>query len=313
MKPRHIVASMLVAVFGLAAVFVAQPSLGQTTQPDPAPVAAPQVQTKTIVVAVRPLRFGTEIKKEHLREVSWAETAIPSGSFESISDLLSVEGRRAVLSPVEPNQPVLSWKITGPGERATLSARVDEGMRAMSIPINNVYGVKGLVLPGYHFEILLTRNGYTELLLQNIKVLAIDHPAAQPKSGKTATVEVNSIDAHKLALAQTAGTLSLVLRAPGTEVLWAIKMRDLGPAYEVYTEAREGEGEEETTVDLLDKNMEETFQAIENRIGQMGQEFRGTQTLPFVPSGQFGYPFLVKCAAVTPRHPFAGRHPCFPE
>jgi hypothetical protein len=71
------------------------------------------------------------------------------------------------------------------------------------------------------------------------------------------------------------GTLSLALRAAGSVEAAAprrITMSDLGPAFEIYADAQDGEGEE-TAVDLLAKNMEETFQAIETRINQMGQEF----------------------------------------
>lgn len=117
MNPAHIVVSALVAVVGLLAVFVAQPWLDQRSQSNPAPdVAVPQVPMQTIVVAVRPLRFGTELKQEHLKEVEWAETAIPSGSFESIDDLLAIEGRRAVLSLLP------AWRgcAGGPGSRRPL-------------------------------------------------------------------------------------------------------------------------------------------------------------------------------------------------
>jgi pilus assembly protein CpaB len=302
MRFGSVIMFMLAIVFGVAAVFLAQNWLeSQRSLASLAPAEAqkPAVATRTIVVAVRPLRFGTEIKEEHLREVEWAQAAIPSGSFESISDLMSIEGRRAVLSPIEPNEPVLSWKVTGPGERATLSAVVDDGMRAMSISISDVHGVTGFVLPGDRVDIMLTRNSYTDILLQNIKILAIDHladqRADQPKSGRTATVEVNTVDAQKLTLAQTAGTLSLALRAAGSVEAAAprrITMSDLGPAFEIYSEAQDGEGEQ-TAVDLLAKNMEETFQAIETRINQMGQEFRGTQpidtgAMPFDPNARVG-------------------------
>jgi pilus assembly protein CpaB len=302
MRFGSVIMFMLAIAFGVAAVFLAQNWLeGQRSLASLAPNEAPRpaVATQTIVVAVRPLRFGTEIKEEHLREVEWAEAAIPSGSFGSISELVSGEGRRAVLSAIEPNEPVLSWKVTGPGERATLSAVVDDGMRAMSISINDVHGVTGFVLPGDRVDIMLTRDQYTDILLQNIKILAIDHladeRADQPKSGKTATVEVNTVDAQKLTLAQTAGTLSLALRASGSVEAAAprrITMKDLGPAFEIYAEAQDGEGGE-TAVDLLARNMEETFQAIETRINQMGQEFRGTQpidtgAMPFDPNARVG-------------------------
>jgi pilus assembly protein CpaB len=314
MKPAHIVVSALVTVLGLVAVLVAHHWLDQRSLSSEAPiVAVPQVPTKTLIVAVRPLRFGTEIRGEHFREVEWAEAAIPSGAYASVSVILNGEGRRAVLSPIELDEPVLSWKVTGPGERATLSAVVDDGMRAVSISINDVHGVTGFVLPGDRVDIMLTRNNYTDILLQNIKILAIDHladeRADQPKSGKTATVEVNTVDAEKLTLAQTAGTLSLALRAAGSVEAVAPRRGDFpndplrcgypyGPcdAFEIYSDAKEREGEEEeAAVDLLHKNMEETFQAIEERIRQMGKEFRGTQpidtgAMPFDPNARGDFP-----------------------
>jgi pilus assembly protein CpaB len=175
---------------------------------------------QTVVVATKPLRFGTELADEHLREMPWPSGSLPTGAFEKITDVLTKDGRRAVLSPIEANEPVLSWKISGPGERATLSAVVTEGMRAIAIKINDVLGVAGFVLPGDRVDIMLTRRGggggYTDLLLQSVKVLAIDQLADErsdkPDVAKTVTIEVDTEDAQKLTLAQTVGTLSLALR-----------------------------------------------------------------------------------------------------
>jgi pilus assembly protein CpaB len=96
--------------------------------------------------AVRPLRFGTKIKQGHLTGVEWARAA-PS----SISELMSGEGRRAVLSPINANEPVLSGKTTGPGERAALAPVLEEGMRVMSISISDVHRVTGFVLSDADF------------------------------------------------------------------------------------------------------------------------------------------------------------------
>jgi pilus assembly protein CpaB len=205
------------------------------------------------------------------------------------------------LSPIEANEPVLSWKVTGPGERATLSAVVDDGMRAMSVRINDVLGVAGFVLPGDRVDILLTRKSFTDILLQNVKVLAIDQIADErvekPSLAKTATLEVNTIDAQKLTLAQTVGSLSLALRAAGSVEAAAprrITMSDLGPAYEIYAGAKDGETEEETAVKLLAKNVESGFKAMEARISQMGEEFDQktqkikTEAIPFDPNARVG-------------------------
>ena len=290
----------LALLFGSAAVFLAQNWLeGQATlasrAPDPAPVAM-----QTIVVAVQPLRFGTELKAEHLQEISWPAGSTPSGSFEKISDLLTAEGRRVVLSPIEPSEPVLSWKVTGPGERATLSAVVGDGMRAMSVRISDVLGVAGFVLPGDRVDIMLTRDNFTDILLQNVKILAIDQTADErqdkPKSGKTATLEVNTVDAQKLTLAQTVGSLSLALRAAGEVAAAAprrITMGDLGPAFEIYAGEQEGE-EEETEVDLLAKKVESGFRDMESKIDRVGEEFKQktqplkTQAFPFDPNARVG-------------------------
>ena len=58
---------------------------------------------------------------------------------------------------IEANEPVLSSKITGPGQRATLSAMIGDGMRAVTIRVNDVEGVAGFVLPGDRVDVALTR------------------------------------------------------------------------------------------------------------------------------------------------------------
>ena len=133
---------------------------------------------QTIVVAKQPLRFGTELTAAVLKEVPWPEASMPTGAFHKISDVLH-GGRRVVLTAIEPNEPVLSLKITGPGQRATLSALVKPGMKAVTIRVNDVEGVGGFVLPGDRVDVVLTRqidkgSASTEVVLQNARVLAVD-------------------------------------------------------------------------------------------------------------------------------------------
>jgi pilus assembly protein CpaB len=130
-----------------------------------------------------------------------------------------------VLTPIGVNEPVLTSKITGPGQRATLSAVLTEGMKAISIRVNDVRGVAGFVLPGDRVDILLTRNvrnvqggdeAFVDVLLQSVKVLAIDQVADESKENptvvKAVTLEVTTKDAQKLTLAAGIGDLSLALR-----------------------------------------------------------------------------------------------------
>jgi pilus assembly protein CpaB len=128
-----------------------------------------------------------------------------------------------VLSAIETNEPVLAAKVTGPGQRATLSAMIADGMRAVTIRVNDVDGVAGFVLPGDRVDVALTRQAdkanTNDVVLQGVKVLAIDQTADdrtdKPAIARAVTLEVNAADAQKLALSSTVGTLSLMLRRAG--------------------------------------------------------------------------------------------------
>jgi pilus assembly protein CpaB len=138
------------------------------------------------------------------------------------------KGKRIVLAPIEPNEPVLAAKITGPGERATLSAVIHPGMKAVTVRVNDVEGVAGFILPGDRVDVMLTRragdgggnkDGTTDLVVQNVPVLAIDQLADQrsdkPTLAKAVTLEVDTVDAQKLTLSAQLGVLSLALRKAG--------------------------------------------------------------------------------------------------
>jgi pilus assembly protein CpaB len=212
-------------VFGLLAVFIAQSWLNHQADLRAKNYAASQKleATHTIVVASKPLRFGTELKAGMLREQPWPAQAVPPGAFSKIADVLS-GGRRVVLAAIEENEPVLPLKITGPGQPATLAALVKPGMKAVAIRVDDVKGVAGFVLPGDHVDVLLTRQidkgqATAEVVLQNTRVLAVDQLAderdVKAKVARSVTLEVNTVDAQKLWLASSVGNLSLLLRNAG--------------------------------------------------------------------------------------------------
>jgi len=167
-------------LFGLLAVFLAQTWLNnqadarmkslEANRKAPAP-------ERTIVVANRPLRFGDELNATALREQSWPADALPAGAFGKIADLTAE--KRIVLMPIDVNEAVLASKITGPGQRATLSAVLGPGMKAVTVRVNDVQGVAGFVLPGDRVDVLLTRQGEknfaaTDVVVEDVPVLAIE-------------------------------------------------------------------------------------------------------------------------------------------
>jgi pilus assembly protein CpaB len=180
----------------------------------------------TIVVAARPLNFGEPINAGDLAEIPWSASTLPEGAFPSSQALLK-DGRRVALTAIGRNEPILRAKVTGPGQRASLSTTLENGMRAVTVRVDDVRGVAGFILPNDHVDVVLIRadtesarrQSYSELLLQNVKVLAIDQVASEQKESptvaKAVTLEVTPVQAQKISLAIDVGHLSLVLRQPG--------------------------------------------------------------------------------------------------
>lgn len=178
-----------------------------------------------VVVAARPIDLGQALTPDMLRLQAWPAGALPQGAFTQISELTGGEARVA-LRAIEPNEPILISRVSGAGGRATLSATIAEGHRAVAIRVNDVIGVGGFVLPGDFVDVLLTREDgegrnsnrpmRTDLLIANVRVLAIDQTANEsrndPQVARAVTIEVTPEDGQKVALATEIGTLSLALR-----------------------------------------------------------------------------------------------------
>jgi pilus assembly protein CpaB len=229
-------------LFGALAVFLAQIWLNNQAELRMRSLEAhkkAEPPAHTIVVASQPLRFGDDVSARALREMPWPSDALPAGAFSKISELTAA--KRVVVMPIEVNEAVLATKITGPGQRATLSATLQNEMKAVTIRVNDVEGVAGFVLPGDHVDVVMSRSDQNastnDVVIQNARVLAIDQLADEradkPSVAKAVTLEVDVAGGQKLALASTVGTLSLMLRKAGElaeTMSRRVTLADLGQA-----------------------------------------------------------------------------------
>jgi pilus assembly protein CpaB len=188
-------------------------------------VVEKKVPSKTIVVAVDRLRYGSKLSKRNLREINWHAEELPKGAFAKIADVLGSDDKRYAISSIEPNEPILKWKVTGPGQRPSLAALLSPGMKAVTIRVNDVNGIAGFVLPGDRVDVMLTRKedkaAFTEVLLQGVRVLGVDQIADERTDkkalvAKSVTLEVKIEDAQRVILASAIGNLALALRSPAT-------------------------------------------------------------------------------------------------
>lgn len=221
--------ALIILVFGVAlaggAVFFASDryeKLQAALQQQAAAVqpAAPTIETVPVVVASRKLQYGQTLTAKNLKIVQFSKDSAPPNAFSTIDDLISESEKRIVLRSIEASEPILKSKVTGFGERATISAQLTPGMRAFTLRIDSVSGVAGFLLPNDRVDIFLTRKNADGLaanvLMQNVKVIAIDQfsdkESNQARVARTATVEVSPKDAQALALAQQVGRLTMSLR-----------------------------------------------------------------------------------------------------
>ena len=229
----------IAAVFGAVSIFAADfwvksQAVAETKIVEvPAP-EGPKVEFQKIVVAAVPLRFGMELDRTQLTEMTWPQSSLPQGAFASIDALLA-EGSRVVLSPIETSEPVLLAKLSGANGRATLSNLLSPGMRAVTIKTDEIAGVGGFVTPGDRVDVVLTRDAgaieevsenaagaagstiTTEIVVENAKVLTVgqgaDERQTSPQIVNSVTIEVTVDGAQKIALARNVGSLSLSLRS----------------------------------------------------------------------------------------------------
>ncbi|GAA4762532.1 Flp pilus assembly protein CpaB [Novosphingobium ginsenosidimutans] len=223
MQQRNVIIAGVAILLGLLAVFVVNAYFSGMEKRQER--EAEQQQLAKVVVASQELSFGTPIGPQNLKLANWPASSIPAGAFTSVEEA-SRSGAVALRSIV-PGEPVLRSKISGADGRATLSANLPTGKLAYSIPVTEVAGVAGFVRPGDRVDVILTRqipgkgaeaatDKMADVILEGVPVLAVDQTlneqATAAAVAKTATLEVDSFGAQKLALGIQLGTLSLALR-----------------------------------------------------------------------------------------------------
>jgi pilus assembly protein CpaB len=185
--------------------------------------APPVVQMQRIVVAAVPLQLGTRLDSTQLRTIPWPAGQPVVGMFTRVENC----AHRALITSVAENEPILESKLAPLEAGAGLSATIPEGMRAVSVAVNDVVGVAGFVGPGTMVDVLVTGaivgsnqqagGNVTRTILENVRVLAAGQKVQQDRDGKPQTVPVITLlvtpeDASKLTMASTEGKIQLALR-----------------------------------------------------------------------------------------------------
>src|SRR3990170_6791735 len=138
------------------------------------PVKSVDVPTQPIVVAAANLQLGAELKKEDLQVISFPQGKGPEGAFANPSEIIG----RGLIVPVVKNEPILAAKLASKEAGSGLPPVIHEGMRAVSVRVNEVIGVAGYVLPGSRVDVIATASptsspadATSKVVLTNVMVL----------------------------------------------------------------------------------------------------------------------------------------------
>ena len=246
------IAVAAIAAIGLA--FIVR-NMASPKRPEPAAAAAPAARpVAQVLVAKRDLPIGTRLTPADLAWQAWpadalnaafvtdgAAPALPAQMPDKAvqkatrvaNDIISAQSPMQafegaiVKEALAAGEPVVARKVVRAGQSGFMAVVLQPGMRAMAVPINAETAAGGFILPGDRVDVLQSRQGggdggaktmVTEVLMRNVRVLAIDQSIEPGKDAKTivggvATLEIPAADAEVMARGKAQGEVQLALRS----------------------------------------------------------------------------------------------------
>jgi pilus assembly protein CpaB len=177
-------------------------------------------QTVKVVVARSDLVRGTKLTAENVAvraiPVEYAHSgAVSPEQFDRVENetlAYNIKGGEAIL-----------WAELEGKRAATFSTRVATGRRAMSIAVDEISSISGMLEPGDSVDLMLTIDQHgrkvTFPVIQSVQVLAAGQRVTTETTGEkrsysTITLDTTPEEARRLIIARDAGKLTALLRNP---------------------------------------------------------------------------------------------------
>jgi pilus assembly protein CpaB len=175
-----------------------------------------------VVVAAMDLPLGTKIEPGEVKLARWSADSLPDGAYTDSKQVLGSYVKNSLVA----NEPIVQTKLfTGDKTAGVMPLLIPFGMRAVSVPVDEVSDVAGFVLPHTRVDVLVATTGegsgagdkaFSKVILQNVEVLAVAQEVEQkkdePEIVKVVTLLVTPQESERLALASHSGTLRLAMR-----------------------------------------------------------------------------------------------------
>jgi pilus assembly protein CpaB len=219
MRPKSLVLLALALGCGLVASIGISQVLDGNNKPAP-------VETAPIYVALQNINVGDPVTDKMVSLEEWPKDKVPVGAVTKWEEL---EDRRP-RSNIYKGEPILDNKLLEKGQTNDPIQGVPAGMRLKTISVDARQSAAGLLSPGDRVDIQIfvkanqslgITNSFTKLILQNIRVYAIDQTIDKAADGeesrsvaKTVSLIVTPAQANRITLAENMGEVSLIPRHP---------------------------------------------------------------------------------------------------
>jgi pilus assembly protein CpaB len=183
-----------------------------------------------VLVASEDIPAGTRLSRSNLSVHEVPEAYVHQASIQKGEEAQIIG--RPVAEKIAQGQPLLwsDFELSRSATSRRLSAAVQKGQRAVTIPVDVAGSLAGMLRPGDHVDVLGTfargqQDWATVTLLQNVLVLATGEQrgggegeaeapsGGGPRSFNTVTLSVDPEEAELLVFAQQRGPINVALRA----------------------------------------------------------------------------------------------------
>lgn len=224
---------ILIAAALIAALLAAYLSAGllrpsqQANQPQ---VVVQRTDLVDVLVAAKALFQGEQLGNFAVQWQPWPRDAVTEQMITKVAmpDAIDRMQQARARLPMVAGEPIVDSKIVRPADRGFMSAIVQDGMRAVAVPISEATAVSGFILPNDRVDVIISRQidgpnntkiMVTDTVLTNVKVLAINQSlragddGVTVPNGRNAVLELDPVQAEVLAKVTASGTLTLALRS----------------------------------------------------------------------------------------------------
>jgi pilus assembly protein CpaB len=172
-----------------------------------------------VLVATRELQRGERLALEDTNWIVWPKKALQPNFITDDNTAKREELANAVArSLIVAGEPIVEAKVARAGQSGLMAAILGPGMRAVTLRVSDETSAGGFILPGDHVDILQTSGSRSQLLFEDVRVLAVNTVYAENTesaniSGSNVTLEMSPDDAKSFTAARGRGNLTLVLRS----------------------------------------------------------------------------------------------------